>query len=576
MRSRKRKLKMSRRHLALTSILLFATSLTFCSPVSRSSHAKAQTFSPTKISSDLARQIRTNPGARAKVIIQLNQRPSSLFDSLLTTFGGSISRRLINLNVSVVDLPLNAIEALTARDEVRFISPDRQLGMFGHVETTTGLANVRTQTTSSLGGLLTTTTVFDGHGIGIAIVDSGIDAQHVVFRDSLGLSRVTLNRDFTGENRTDDAYGHGTHVASIAAGNNQISSGAYTGIAPGANLINLRILDSQGIGSTSNLLAALDWLMTYHSLYGIRVVNMSVGTPAIDSYWNDPLCQAVRRATDAGIVVVAAAGNNGKSSSGEKIYGQIHSPGNEPSAITVGASNSFGTDARSDDTVTTYSSRGPTRSYRTDENAARHYDNLLKPDLTAPGNKIVGAAGVGNYLLATHPELDANVSTVSNRRMMYMSGTSMAAPIVTGTAALLLQANPTLTPSLVKAILMYTAQPLSGSNMFEQGAGEINVEGAMRLAKLISSDLTTFTRLGAPLLVSSEYAVETTLSGQTFCWARGIILNHIYATGLDLVTKYQVVYARGSSLGDGVVENSSSQAVNAARMTSGVLLGTNI
>src|SRR5437660_6363750 len=124
MRSRKRKLKMSRRHLALTSILLFATSLTFCSPVSRSSHAKAQTFSPTKISSDLARQIRTNPGARAKVIIQLNQRPSS-FDSLLTTFGGSISRRLNNLNVSVVDLPLNAIEALTARDEVRFISPDR-------------------------------------------------------------------------------------------------------------------------------------------------------------------------------------------------------------------------------------------------------------------------------------------------------------------------------------------------------------------------------------------------------------------------------------------------------------------
>ena len=368
MRSRKRELKMSRRHLALTSILLFATSLTFCSPVSRSSHAKAQTFSPTKISSDLARQIRTNPGARAKVIIQLNQRPSSLFDSLLTTFGGAISRRLNSLNVSVVDLPLNAIEALTARDEVRFISPDRQLGMFGHVETTTGLANVRTQTTSSLGGLLTTTTVFDGHGIGIAIVDSGIDAQHVVFRDSLGLSRVTLNRDFTGENRTDDAYGHGTHVASIAAGNNQISSGAYTGIAPGANLINLRILDSQGLGSTSNLLAALDWVMTYHSLYNIRVVNMSVGTPAIDSYLNDPLCQAVRRLSDAGIVIVAAAGNNGKSTTGQKVYGQIHSPGNEPSVITVGAVNTFGSDGRGDDTVTTYSSRGPTRSFWTDAN----------------------------------------------------------------------------------------------------------------------------------------------------------------------------------------------------------------
>src|SRR5207247_7401622 len=288
----------------------------------------------------------------------------------------------------------------------------------------------------------------------------------------------------------------------------------------------------------------------------------------------DPLCQAVRRVTDAGMVVVAAAGNNGKSISGEKIYGQIHSPGNEPSAITVGASNSFGTDARSDDTVTTESARRRTRSYRTDENAVRHYDNLLKPDLTAPGNKIVGAAAAGNYILATHPELDANVSTVPNRRMMYMSGTSMAAPIVTGTAALLLQANPTLTPSLVKAILMYTAQPLSGSNMFEQGAGEINVEGTMRLAKLVRSDLTTFTPLGAPLLVPSVPAEETTLSGQTFCWARRILMNHAYASSSDLVTKYQMVYGKGFILGDGIVETSSSQSVTAARMTTSVLLGT--
>src|SRR5438309_10122060 len=123
---------------------------------------------------------------------------------------------------------------------------------------------------------------------------------------------------------------------------------------------------------------------------------------------------------------------------------------------------------------------------------------------------------------------------------------------------------------------MYTAQPLSGSNMFEQGAGEINVEGAMRLAKLIMSDLTTFTPLGAPLLVTSAPAAETTLSGQTFCWAGRIIMNHTYASGSDLDTKYQVVYAKGFILGDGVAESSSSQAVNAARMTSNVLLGTNI
>src|SRR5207248_5471509 len=124
-------------------------------------------------------------------------------------------------------------------------------------------------------------------------------------------------------------------------------------------------------------------------------------------------------------------------------------------------------------------------------------------------NKIVGAAAVGNYLLATHPELDANVSTVSNRRMMYMSGSSMAAPIVAGTAALLLQANSNLTPSLVKAILMYTAQPLAGSNMFEQGAGEINVEGAVRLAKSIRTDLSLSTPLGDLMLTGAQPAPET-------------------------------------------------------------------
>jgi subtilisin family serine protease len=142
----------------------------------------------------------------------------------------------------------------------------------------------------------------------------------------------------------------------------------------------------------------------------------------------------VRQVTDAGIVIVAAAGNGGKSADGQKIYGRIHSPGNEPAAITVGASNSFGSDARFDDVVTTYSSRGPTRSLSTDANGLRHYDNVLKPDVVAPGNKIVGAAGAGNLLLASHPELNANVSTWPTRRMMYLSGSSMATPVVAGTA----------------------------------------------------------------------------------------------------------------------------------------------
>src|SRR5437764_64398 len=221
--------------------------------------------------------------------------------------------------------------------------------------------------------------------------------------------RVIVNKDFTGENRTDDPYGHGTHVASIAAGNGRISNAKYIGIAPNANILNLRVLNKQGAGTVSGVLAALDWVMTNRAAYNVRVVNMSLGMPAVDSYLNDPVCKAVRRLVDAGVVVAAAAGNNGKDSAGHKIYGAIHSPGNEPSAITVGASNTFGTDARNDDVMTTYSSRGPTRSYWTDANGVKHYDNLIKPDLVAPGNKIIDAEAEDNLLISHNPLLDADV-----------------------------------------------------------------------------------------------------------------------------------------------------------------------
>src|SRR5262249_15162283 len=154
----------------------------------------------------------------------------------------------------------------------------------------------------------------------------------------------------------------------------------YEGIASGAKLINVRVLDDNGIGSSADLINGLNWIYANRSANNIRVVNLSLGAPAIESWRTDPLCQAVRKLTAAGIVVVAAAGNNGKTADGQKIYGAIHAPGNDPSVITVGASNTFGTDARNDDGVTTYSSRGPTRSYWTDTNGVKHFDNLIKPD----------------------------------------------------------------------------------------------------------------------------------------------------------------------------------------------------
>ena len=124
--------------------------------------------------------------------------------------------------------------------------------------------------------------------------------------------RVVYSEDFTGEGRTDDPYGHGTHVASLAAGNGRISNGEYVGIAPNASLINLRVLNADGVGTTAWVLRALDWVASNRAAYNIRVVNMSLGMPAVDSYRNDPICRAVRRLVDAGVVVFAAAGTTAK------------------------------------------------------------------------------------------------------------------------------------------------------------------------------------------------------------------------------------------------------------------------
>ena len=181
-------------------------------------------------------------------------------------------------------------------------------------------------------------------------------------------SRVVYNKSFiTGNTVTSDMQGHGTHVAGLAAGSNLQWGGTthYKGVAPNAKLINLRVLDNLGKGTASNVIAAIDWTIANKATYNIRVINLSLGTGAKDSYTTDPLCQPARRAFNAGIVVVASAGNNGKDANGNKVYGGIGSPGIEPSVITVGASNTYGTDQRSDDTIATYSSRGPTRGYKT-------------------------------------------------------------------------------------------------------------------------------------------------------------------------------------------------------------------
>jgi serine protease AprX len=550
----------------LTAAFLVSSFLTMGFPSGGRSVLAASSSHRSNISPDLEEAVANSPDAYVRVIIDTKPSANSnAFSKLMMRIGemgGTVLRSLNDNKTAAVQIVASSIQELASENAVKYISLDRTTQVAGHLETTTGAAAARNYGTSHTGPI-------DGYLVGIAILDSGIYAAH----HSLS-GRVVASVDFTGEGRTDDPFGHGTHVATIAAGNSHVSS-AYTGIAPWAKIINVRVLNAQGVGSISSAIAGIDWCIANKVLYNIRVLNLSLGATAVDSYVNDPLCQAVRRAFDAGLVVCVAAGNSGKDANGTKIFGAVHSPGIEPSALTVGAANTMGTDSRADDSMASFSSHGPTRGYYTDTAGVKHYDNLIKPDLIAPGNRIVEAQSPGNQIVTANPSLDANVSTSSYHEMMYMSGTSMATPAAAGAAALLLQRNPSLTPNLVKALLEYTAQPLAGVSNYEQGAGQLNIEGAVRLAGLVRTDLIG-RQLGDVLLIGAPPTASTTIAGYSFGWGGGIIQKWNFIYGSALITKFQGIYGNGVLLTDGTLLAGGVLLSDGTLLSSGALLSEGV
>src|SRR5690349_5256410 len=296
---------MSRPHV-LKRLVTLAVLFSLCSAlfITTNTRARANNNLPTltnsKISPDLQNLILSGNGStRVKVIVQSTSTSTNLLGSLLNTVGGLLVTVLSSLNIRILDVEANSVQLLATDPSVTYISLDQPVRSSGHITTTTGTQQVRAQ--KSLLGLNNT---LDGSGVTIAILDSGIDKNHKSFATT---GKIKFSKDFTGENRTDDPWGHGTHVAAIAAGDGAPTNGAYEGIAPAANLVNLRVLDSNGVGHVSTVLAALDWLLANKNAYNVRVVNMSLGTPAVNSYEDDPICNAVRKLVNAGVVVVAAA-----------------------------------------------------------------------------------------------------------------------------------------------------------------------------------------------------------------------------------------------------------------------------
>lgn len=304
-----------------------------------------------------------------------------------------------------------------------------------------------------------------GTGVGVAVIDSGVDFNHASLK-----GRIAVSVDFTGGDGS-DKYGHGTHVASTIAGAQGAATDTrdYRGVASGARIINLRVLGADGSGMASSVIDAIDWAIENQARYNIRVINLSLGTPVLQPYRDDPLCEATERAVSAGIVVVAAAGNIGMTKDGRTVIGGITSPGNDPSVLTVGALDAHATSDRSDDTVAAYSSRGPSM-----------YDLTMKPDLVAPGSHVVAAEAPGSYLATAHP--DHFVAGSGEGAYFQLSGTSMASAVASGVVALLVDEHPRLSPGDVKVTLQMTSTLMPGAGLLASGAGSMNAYAAAEFA----------------------------------------------------------------------------------------------
>lgn len=343
---------------------------------------------------------------------------------------------------------------------------------------------------------------FDGSGITVAVFDSGIDSH-----PDLAAGQIRLAIDFTSGqpmilSSIGDQYGHGTAVAGLIAGNGIQSSGRYAGVAPKAQLIDIKVVGADGAGLTSNLIKAIDWLVENKETYNTRVANLSLGHAPVESYKNDPLCRAVERLVAAGVVTVVSAGNLGKLPNYPKIWGAINSPGNNPAVITVYPVNTRGTVSSSDDMATSFGSRGPT-----------YLDNMFKPDLCAPGNAIASLLVPGSAIEANSRYLVGYPGYVS------LSGSSMATAFVSGTAALVLQANGDLTPEAVKLILLLSAVKLQQPHMLEQGNGLVDAGAAVEVAQALKYG-QSLSWPGAAFAFGNTIAYSHRFQ-QAPCWGNG-------------------------------------------------------
>ncbi|RYV49814.1 peptidase S8 and S53 subtilisin kexin sedolisin [Pengzhenrongella frigida] len=345
-----------------------------------------------------------------------------------------------------------------------------------------------------------------GLGVTVAVIDTGISPV----RGLNAAGKVVNGPDLSAEGsskatRYVDSFGHGTNMAGIIAGNDssaatgvQGAAAPFRGIAPDAQLLNMKVASGDGAVDVSSVIAAVDWVVAHRSDDGmnVRVINLSSGVSTSAPYTVDPLAEAVERAWAAGIVVVAAAGNDGGTA-------DLTMPAADPYVIAVGSSDNQGTSALADDLLSTFTNPGTA---------------VRGPDLLAPGKSVVSLRVPGSTVDQEHPE--GLVAGDTAGRYFRGTGTSQAAAVVSGAVALLLQATPSLTPDQVKYVLEASAEPMPAESNPARGAGQVNIERALSLPTPSATTALQSWTAAAPIgsIAAAIIATATTTAWHWSAW----------------------------------------------------------
>lgn len=386
------------------------------------------------------------------VIVHERAPRTTAAEDLVHALGGRVTSPLPLIGGFAADVPSDRLAMLSGARAIAELSLDGRIRMSGSATDFWDdlEPNLAWRKAIRLGAV---PDGIDGSGVAVALIDTGVAKVQ-----DLG-SRVIARVDFTPGGNGDDQFGHGTHMAGVIAGNGAASGGKWRGVAPGARIVSVKVAGPDGSTDVSVVIAALQWVVTHKADYGIRVLNLSFGTDGVQPYALDPLDAAVERAWAAGITVVVSAGNRGPT------IGTINKPADDPYVITVGAVDVNRTADRTDDEIASFSSRGPTP------------DGFEKPEVVAPGTTIVAARDAGSTIDGLHPD------AVLDGDYFKGTGTSQAGAIVSGIAAMMYQANPSLRPNTVKSILMSSTFRASryriggGSGMVDAATSVSSVTG---------------------------------------------------------------------------------------------------